>query len=285
MLHVYAIDPTTGALSEISPSPYNTMIQPGAMVVDPSGTHLYLYRTGASVAFPGVSGNQMFAYNLSSTGVLSAVKDMPLPIGSPGAQYLPATGMAVTPSGTFLYLQDLFNLYAFKIDAVSGALSVLQSVPLPSQFGEGIALDPAGSYLYAADRDSLLAYGIDPVTGLLSLTKSTPQARKGAYTLSLSPNGNFAYTIENSTDLVSYSVSGGAFVPLGIYPGVFGLQISVDPSGGFVYVPQACSSNCPGGAYTLVHQFSITKTGSLLPLPTPTVASGVTPFGITVTSQ
>jgi 6-phosphogluconolactonase len=285
MLHVYAIDPSTGALSEISPSPYNTMIQPGAMVVDPSGTHLYLYRTGANVAFPGVSGNQMFAYNLSSTGVLSAVKGMPLPIGSPAAQFLPATGIAINASGKFLYLQDLFNLSTFSIDAASGALSLLQTVPLPGQFGEGIALDPGGTYLYAADRDSLESYGIDPASGLLSLNKSTPQAQRGAYTLVLAPNGNFAYTIENNNDLVSYAVTGGVFVPVGaIYPGVYGLQIAVDPSGSFVYVPQACS-NCPSGVYNVIHQFAITKTGGLAPLTTPTVAAGMIPFGITVTSQ
>ena len=286
MLHVYAIDPTTGALSEISPSPYNTMIQPGAMVVDPSGTHLYLYRTGANVAYPGVSGNQMFAYNLSSTGVLSAVKGMPLPIGSPGAQFVPANGIAINATGKLLYLQDLFNLYTFSIDAVSGALSLLQTLPLPSQLGEGIALDPGGNYLYAVDRYSLLSYGIDPVSGLLSLKNSTLQAEpNGAYTISLSPDGHFAYTIENNNDLVSYAVTGGVFAPVGaIYPSVYGLQIAVDPSGSFVYVPQACS-NCPSGVYNVIHQFSITRTGGLVPLTAPTVAAGRTPFGITVTSQ
>jgi 6-phosphogluconolactonase len=284
MLHVYAIDPTTGALSEISPSPYSTMIQPGQMVIDSSGTHLYLYRTGASDAFPGVSGNQIVAYNLSSTGVLSEVKGTPLQIGPLGSPYVPATGMAIDIAGKFLYLQDLFNLYTFNIDATSGALSLLQT--LPSQFGGGIALDPGGIYLYAAGSNSLLSYGIDPVSGLLSLMKSTPTAEQnGAYTISVTQGGKFAYTIENNNDLVSYTVSGGVFVPVGsVYPGVYGLQIAVDPSGSFVYVPQACS-NCPSGVSNVIHQFSITKTGGLAPLATPTVAAGMTPFGITVTSQ
>jgi 6-phosphogluconolactonase len=261
MLHVYAIDSTTGGLSEISPSPYNTMIQPGAMAIDPSGTHLYLYRTGANDAFPGVSGNQMFAYNLSSTGVLSPVKGMPLPIGSPGAQFITATGIAVNTSGKVLYLQDTSNLYTFSIDAVSGALSLLQT--LPSQYGGGIALDPGGTYLYAAGSNSLLSYGIDPSSGLLSLMKSTPTAEQaGAYTIALAPGGNSAYTIENNNDLVSYAVTGGVFVPVGaIYPGVYGLDIAVDPSGSFVYVPQACSNCVRAALITSFIQFSITKTG------------------------
>ncbi len=286
MLHVYAINSTTGALAEVSPSPYNTMIQPGPMVIDPSGTHLYLYRTGANVAFPGVSGNQMVSYTLSSTGVLSADTGAPLLVGSAGAQFLPGIGMAIHPSGSRLYLQDLFNVYTFSIDAVSGALSLLQTLSLPSQFGEGIVLDPGGSYLYAADRYSLRSYGIDPISGLLTLSKSSAQAEpNGAYTLSVSPNGLFAYTIENNNDLVSYSLSGGVFTPVGaVYSGVYGFQIAVDPSGSFVYVPQACS-NCPSGLYNVVHQFSITKTGGLVPLATSTIGAGMTPFGITVTSQ
>jgi hypothetical protein len=105
------------------------MTQPGAMAIDPSGTHLYLYRTGANDAFPGISGNQMFAYNLSSTGVLSPVKGMPLLTGSLGTAFVTGTGMAVDKAGKFLYLQDVFNLYTFGIDATSGSLSLLQTLP------------------------------------------------------------------------------------------------------------------------------------------------------------
>lgn len=84
-----------------------------------------------------------------------------------------------------------------------------------------------------------------------------------AYTIALAPGGNSAYTIENNNDLVS----GDVFVPVGaIYPGVDGLKIAVDPSGSFVYVPEACSSNCPSDVYNVIHQFSITKTGDLLRL-------------------
>ncbi len=53
------------------------------MTADPSGTHIYLYRAGQNAAFPGEGGNQVFAYNLSSTGVLtdsSADKMMRTPL-------------------------------------------------------------------------------------------------------------------------------------------------------------------------------------------------------------
>lgn len=284
MLHVYGIDSSTGALREIDPSPYNTMIESERVLVDPSGTHVYVYRTGASDSYPGVTGNQIVAFNLSPAGVLSEVKGSPFLTGAPGTGFASATGMAIDTAGKFLYLQDVSNLYTFSIDAASGSLTLSQT--LPSQYGGGIALDPGRSYLYAAGSNSLLAYGIDPASGLLSLAKSTPTAKqKGAYTISLSPDGNFAYTIENGDDLVSYTVNNGTFIPVGtIFSGVYGQQIAVDPSGNFVYVPQTCSS-CPSGIYNVIHQFSIGKTGALTPLATPTIASGVTPFDITVTSQ
>ncbi|WP_348267420.1 beta-propeller fold lactonase family protein [Edaphobacter paludis] len=282
LLHVFAIDATTGALSEISPSPYVTKIQPGKVTTDPSGTHVYLYRAGQNVAFPSESGNQVFAYNLSSTGVLTDVVGAPFFTSSTVVNQ--CTGITTDSTGKFLYLQDLFNLYTFSIDGNSGALILIQTVP--SGYGGGIALDPAGSYLYAAGSNSILTYEINPTSGTLKLAKSSPTAKQaGAYTIAVSPTGNSAYTIEDNNYLVSYSITDGTFVPVGtIHPDIYGQQIAVDPSGSFVYVPQGCS-NCPSGVYNVVHEFSIGSTGALTPLPDATVAAGITPLGITVTSQ
>ena len=281
LLHVYSIDANSGALTEVSPSPYNTMIESETVVVDPSGTHVYLYRTGSRVSYPGVSGNQIVAFNLSSTGVLSAVKDSPFAIATPGDS---ACGMLIDTAGKVLYLKDSSHLYAFGIDAATGSLNLLQT--LPAQLFGGIALAPAGNYLYVAGSTSLQSYVIDAASGLLRLAKSTPMAtQSSAYTISLSPDGTFAYTIENNNDLVAYTVNDGEFLPVGtIFSGVYGQQIAIDPSGHFVYVPQTCSY-CASGTYNVIHQFSIANTGALSQLGRPTVPSGVTPFGITITSQ
>ena len=283
MLHVYAISPTTGALSEISPSPYNTMIESETVIVDPSGTHVYLYRTGASTSYPGVSGNQIVAFNLGSTGILSPIKGSPFTVGAPGAAFESDFGMVIDPAGKFLFLKNSSQLYAFAIDAATGGLTLLQTLAA-QQFGD-IAVDPGGLYMYAAGASALVSYAIDPRSGLLSLAKSTPAAEGGgAYTIAISPNGNYAYTVEGN-DMVSYTVSNGAFTHVGtVYPGVYGQHIAVDPSGSFVYVPQACSY-CASSPYNIVHEFSIAKTGALTPLATPMVASGVTPWSMTVTSE
>jgi 6-phosphogluconolactonase (cycloisomerase 2 family) len=288
LLHVFAIDSTTGALKEIGPSPYITKNQPGTVITDPSGTHLYLYVSGENGAYPGQGGNQVHAYNLSSTGVLTEVVGSPFFTGSIGISASADTpGMVTDAAGKFLYVQDLANLYTFGIDASSGALTLLQTLPLES--GYALAIDPAGSYLYTVGSKSILGYSIHPVSGVLKLAKSSPAVEgDGAITITLSPNGQFAYTLEgnNSTfNLVSYAISNGSFTPVGkVYPNVWGWQIAVDPSGSFVYVPQACIF-CPDGVYNVIHEFSIGSTGALTPLPGSPVPGGVTPSGITVTSQ
>ncbi len=288
LLHVFAIDSITGGLKEVIPSPYITKNEPGSVITDPSGTHVYLYVSGENAAYPSQGGNQVHAYDLSLTGVLTEVVGSPFFTGSTGiseSQDIP--GMVTDVAGKFLYVQDLTNLYTFGIHASSGALTMLQRLPL--EVGGALAMDPAGSYLYEVGSNSILSYSIDPASGLLKLAKSSPTVEGfGALTITLSPNGQFAYTIEgnNSTfNLVSYAVSNGNFTSIGkVYPDVYGAQIAVDPSGSFVYVPQACSS-CPSGVYNVVHEFSIGDSGALTPLLSPTVAAGVTPWGITLVSQ
>jgi hypothetical protein len=288
LLHVFAIDSTTGALKEVSPSPYTTKNQPGSVIVDPSGTHVYLYVSGESVAYPGQGGNQIHAYNLGSTGVLAEVAGSPFFTGSTGISESQDTpGMVTDSAGKFLYVLDLMHLYTFGINVSSGALTLLQTLPL--DVGGALAMDPAGSYLYTVGSNSILSYSIDPVSGLLKLATSSPIVGKsGALTIALSPNGRFAYTLEGNNptfELVSYAVSNGSFTSIGkVFPGMWGFQIAVDPSGSFVYMPLACSF-CPDGVYNVIYEFSIGSTGALTPLPGSPVPGGVTPLGITVTSQ
>jgi len=152
----------------------------------------------------------------------------------------------------------------------------------------GIALDPRGTFLYAvaSGTNSIMVYRINSYTGILTPATPSPLAEQsGAYTISIAPDGKSAYTIEDNNDLVSYALNNGKLTPVGnIYTHVFGQRIAVDPTSSFVYVPQACS-NCPGGVYNVVNEFSIGSSGALTKFPASPVAAGTTPVGIAFTTQ
>ena len=288
LLHVFAINSTTGALTEVSPSPYTARVEPGTVITDPSGTHVYLYLTGQSSINPTTpGGNRVDAYNLSSTGVLTEVAGAPFVTGPTAYTMTVSTAMVTDAAGKFLYLEDGTNLYTFAIDGTTGALSLKQTLS-GTDLGDSVAIDPSGAYLYTPGRltNTILSYAIDSTSGLLTLAKSSPTAEKAeAYTIAISPSGKFAFTIENNNYLVSYTISNGVFTPVGnVYPGVYGIHNAVDPSGSFVYVPQACS-NCPSGVYNVVHEFSIGSTGALTSVRGSPVTAGVQPWDITITSQ
>lgn len=285
MLHVYAIDGTSGSLAEVSPSPYPVPSsaptyapEPVAIAVDPSGTHIYVV---------GQGNNLVDAYTLSSTGVLTPVAGSPFSTGNLGPAYTIGNGILTNAAGTSLYVQDVYNLYVFSIDAATGALKLQQTIAGPSS-GFGLALDPAGAYIYAvgSGNNFIQAYAINGTTGLLTLSKSSSMLEQnGAYTITVAPSGKFAYTIEANNLLVSYAVQNGQFTPVGTaFAGVNGMQIGIDPTSSFVYVPQACSY-CINGVYNVVNEFAIGSNGALTRMPTGTIAAGKTPWGITITTQ
>lgn len=274
-LHVFTINSSTGALSETATSPYATVKEPVAIAVDPSGSHLYVASQGSDL----VGG-----FNLSTTGALTPIAGSPF--GTSGTQDF-GDDVVINAAGTFVYVQDLVNIYTYNVSASSGALTLVQTIAGPSLAG-AIAIDPRGTYLYAvgSGTNSILAYSINASTGLLMQANSSAMVEQdGAYTISIAPTGLFAYTIEKNNDLVSYALNNGAFTPTGsVYSQVYGQKIGIDPSGSFVYVPQACG-NCPGGVYNVVNEFSIGGTGALTKIPGSPAAAGTTPWGIAFTTQ
>jgi 6-phosphogluconolactonase len=276
-LYVFAIDGSTGALRGVGDSPYTTVNEPVAIAVDPSGTHVYVASQGS---------NFVGGFTLSATGALTPIA------GSPFATFgtqESGDDIVINAAGTFVYVQDLDNIYAYSVNASTGALTLIQTIAVHLAVG-GIALDPHGTFLYAVGpatgANSILAYTINASSGMLTLARASPMTEpNGAYTISISPTGQFAYTIENNNDLVSYALNNGVFTSVGaVYSQVYGQKIGIDPSGSFVYVPQACS-NCPSGVYNVVNEFSIGSTGALTRIPGSPVAAGTTPFGIAITTQ
>jgi 6-phosphogluconolactonase (cycloisomerase 2 family) len=117
----FSINSSTGALSSVSGSPFQTGISaPDYICVEPSGRFLY-----SSISIDGTIIG--LAIN-PSDGTLS-----PVP-GSPFSTAPTSDSIAIDPSGRFLYTANYLNstIYGFSLDSATGRLSALANSPFPS---------------------------------------------------------------------------------------------------------------------------------------------------------
>ena len=100
----------------------------------------------------------------------------------PGFQGKPwAADIHLTPDGRFLYASERTSstISAFRVDAESGQVTALASVPTEKQ-PRGFAIDPSGHVLAAVGElsDTMSVYAIDPATGALTHLQSYPVGKK-----------------------------------------------------------------------------------------------------------
>jgi 6-phosphogluconolactonase (cycloisomerase 2 family) len=269
-VRVYGIDSNTGALTEVPPSPYPLGMEPRAAAIDPTGKFIYV---------ASQSLNSVAAFTMNSSGVLTAVPGSPFATGSTTAGSFGCC-VVVDPTGRFVYVADIANVYAFSINASNGALTLVATVPAPT--GSGLAMDPTGAFLYAVGfANSIQTYRIDSTTGAITLAVTSPTATHGSsFTIALDPAGRFAYTVEAGQTLVAYSLQNGVFTSLGDFSsGALGSsQLAIDPSGSFIYAPQTGTEND-------ISSFQISPSGFLTPIPGSPTPSGKQPFSVTIISR
>ncbi len=171
-ISVFAIDPTTGALSPVG-TPVPTGVDPyGTIAINPEGTFLYVANYGS---------NSVSAYSISSKGTLAPIAGSPFTAGTK------PFSLAINPAGTFAYVVNALDntIWTYAINPTSGALTLMNSQANPPT-GTGasphaIAIDPTGEFAYVANHDgnTVSAYKITtsgPSAGALSQIGSTPIA-------------------------------------------------------------------------------------------------------------
>jgi 6-phosphogluconolactonase (cycloisomerase 2 family) len=169
----FARNQTTGALTAlpgttitaVNATGYPSGILPSAITSDPKGRYVYLTDRSA---------NQVVGYNISSSGVPTAMNNGPFTTAS-----LPL-GITIDPRGRFLYVAN-FNsnsVSAFAIDISTGTLS--QSIGSSSQgTGTGptcVTIENAlGIYLYTSNQldNSVSGLQLNPSTGALKNIQNT----------------------------------------------------------------------------------------------------------------
>ena len=130
----FAVDPTTGALTQIAGSPFAAGKDPGHIASDPKGKFLFTANS---------QDNTVSAFTIDGTsGALTPIA------GSPFAAGGGAVSVAVDRDGTFVYLgmqsspiAGTEGLAGFRIDGTSGTLTPLAGSPFAtSQFFFGVTV-------------------------------------------------------------------------------------------------------------------------------------------------
>jgi len=175
----FAFDAATGTLTPSDPPAYKLPEKSGPrhFVFHPGGKFVYLvHELNGDVA--------AFSYDAKSGAWTEIQRTSALPEGFNGkaSDKKPwAADIHITPDGRFLYASERTTntLTAYKVDATSGNLTTIGSVPTEKQ-PRGFNIDPSGRYLAAVGElsDGMTVYAIDQSSGALAKLKSYLTGKK-----------------------------------------------------------------------------------------------------------
>jgi 6-phosphogluconolactonase len=263
-IYAYTINPSSGALTLVTGSPYPDGTAPAAVSLAPNG----LFAFSASD-----NGTKIHAFTINQTsGQLTEVAGSPFITGFVTGSSYP--DIAVDPQSAHLYLASAGDgeVAGFSINQTTGVLTALAGSPYPAGTNAGgiPAFSPSGNFLYVVDQNTtgggVFGYSINATTGALTAIPGSPFAAGSDPTwISFTPNGNFAYASNTgSSTITAYSVNAttGALTPLSP-TSTFATDenpedLTIDSSGTHIYVPM--ESGTAAGA---VDVFTINSDGTL----------------------
>jgi 6-phosphogluconolactonase len=267
---------SNGTLIEVSPrTPLGTAASlPKLLVIDPSGSYLYVMNTGSD-------NISVFSID-SSSGALMQVPNSPFLTGPL------QLNMRLTPSGNLLYVSfasETNGLIAcYSVNA--GQLSLLFTTTADGISPLGMAIDPSGTHLYVGNigpNSSISVYTIG-ASGALAKVNGSPldDIYSNPYALILDPKGQYLYVAnQGSNNVAVYSISSSTGLPVALTTSTstfaFATEsspsfLAEDPNGNYLFVGNQGSS-------AGIQAFGI-NSGNLNPLHTYGV--GNTPSSIAV---
>jgi 6-phosphogluconolactonase len=157
----FAIDQTTGLLTQVLGSPFPAGTNTLQVAVDPLDRFVYATSNGSDT---------ITSFEIDhSTGSL-------VPTGSLATGTDPI-GVVVDPLGKLAYvaLTNVNEVAAYTIDAATGTLTPLATFPAGNGPSE-LAIDPTDSFLYVSEEgdNTVTAYSIAKTTGTLTLIAAYP---------------------------------------------------------------------------------------------------------------
>jgi 6-phosphogluconolactonase len=276
-VHVFSINATSGALTEISGSPYVIGSSSGGgagLAMDPAGKFLF-----ATDQF----ADDVAAFSVnSSTGALTAVMGSPFPTGSQPARAV------VDATGKFLYVSDfndpLGGISAFTIGSSGGLTPISGSSPFATLVNGGPgSLVTVGQFVYVGENNlnQVVALSINSSTGGLSTVAGSPYPTgSGPTSLALDPTGKYLYVANSQSSTISaftVNATNGTLTEMGASPFTAGsapLNLAMDTSGKFLYATNPTANTITG--------FTLDSTGALTPFTGQPFAAGTGTTSLTV---
>jgi 6-phosphogluconolactonase len=218
-ISVFSIDSGSGALTQITGSPFSIGVAPLNMQLTPSGNLLY-------VSTASQSSGLIVGFSVTA-GILGPVPVTMTPTDGPNPN-----GLAIDPSGTHLYAansgSNSISIFTIDSSVLPGALTKVSGSPINGGFLVPVALilDPQGKFLYVANQGSsnVAAYSINATTGLPDiLTTSTTTgafATEGSPSfLVADPSGKYLFVGNqgSSAGIQAFGVSSGNLTTLSTY--------------------------------------------------------------------
>jgi 6-phosphogluconolactonase len=268
-----------GKLSSLGSNPA-TGVNPVALAIDHGGHFLFAANEGSDT---------VSVFSIGANAALTAAGTFPVVTPVAGATPATPSSVAVTPSGSFVFVANAGQntVSGFAVNSSTGALTNVPGSPFVAGTApSGVTVTPNGQYLYVANEGSnnISAFTIcaSAVPGCTAadgslISPTVVSAGLAPVSLAVDPAGNFLYaTDRDSNQLSGYRItpstgvltalSGGA-VSTGVSP-VF---VAIHPAGNYLYVANSGGDSISG--FHLVTQSGVL--GPLAPVPTASRPVGI----------
>ncbi len=205
---IYSVDQTTGALTQITGSPYATGDFPDGVTYSPDGNFLAVSNGNANGA------NAISIYSVDTiTGALMPIVDSPFSGGNE------PFSSSYSPNGNFLAVVNFAgnNVTIYSVNQATGAITEIAGSPFAAgNIPVDVAYSPNGELLAVANADdnTISLYAVNQGTGALSPVGGSPFATgSGPNGVDFSPTNNFiAITNGNDNNVSVFSIALVPFV-------------------------------------------------------------------------
>jgi len=245
----FSLNETTGALTEVSNSPFDDGTKALHVTSDPAGKFLFVVNGDGLADDPKTL--TVFQIN-QTTGELTG--EVAYTVGTK------AWASTVDPSGQYVYVRCSGVIKAFSLNGATGVLTPLADTVTAAGTGE-VLVHPSGKYLFTVGRDSdqLQGFTLNAGTGALSPNGSTNlPTGTGPLSLALSHSGEYLFTKGEGApggdplDCVLYGYyvdpQNGGLTPLagtstGIQQADSYHGVSANPTQSVIYITLATTAN------------------------------------------